>query len=69
MLGGEVTWRVGSGPSLLEYLDEMKPPERLYDKALRLPIVAKYRERGTIGALPPPSRHPSSALTAACAVQ
>jgi len=34
------------GPSLLEYLDEMKPPERLFDKPLRLPIMAKYKDRG-----------------------
>eukprot|EP00299_Pterocystis_sp_00344_P010530 c4725_g1_i1.p1 GENE.c4725_g1_i1~~c4725_g1_i1.p1 ORF type:complete len:608 (+),score=168.00 c4725_g1_i1:32-1825(+) len=37
-----------SGPSLLGYLDEMKPPERLYDRPLRLPISAKYKDRGVM---------------------
>lgn len=37
-----------NGPSLLEMLDTMKPPERLFDKPLRLPVAAKYKERGVI---------------------
>merc|ERR1712150_387230 len=36
------------GPALLEFLDDLKPPERMYHKPLRLPIVAKFREMGTI---------------------
>lgn len=35
------------GPSLLQTLDELKPPERLYETPLRLPVVDKYREMGT----------------------
>lgn len=35
-----------TGPPLLTILDELKPPERLFDVPLRLPIVDKYKEMG-----------------------
>jgi len=37
-----------SGPSLLNVLENLKPPDRLIDAPLRLPINDKYRDMGTI---------------------
>jgi len=36
------------GPSLLQYLDEMPPISRASDAAVRLPIVDRYKDMGTI---------------------
>jgi len=36
------------GQSLLDHMDTMKPPDRLFDKPLRLPVSAKYRDRGVM---------------------
>lgn len=36
------------GESLLDTLEHLKPPERLVNAAVRLPIFEKYREMGTI---------------------
>lgn len=37
-----------SGPSLLDYLDAMPPVSRALDAAVRLPVVDRYRDMGTI---------------------
>jgi len=37
-----------SGPSLLDYLDSMPPISRALDAAVRLPVVDRYRDMGTI---------------------
>jgi translation elongation factor EF-1alpha len=34
-----------SGPSLLQFLDEMQPLERMADHPLRMPIAEKYKVR------------------------
>lgn len=36
------------GVSLLKCLDEMKQPERLFGRPVRLPIIGKYKNRGTM---------------------
>eukprot|EP00003_Mantamonas_plastica_P028232 TRINITY_DN631_c0_g1_i1.p1 TRINITY_DN631_c0_g1~~TRINITY_DN631_c0_g1_i1.p1 ORF type:complete len:533 (+),score=230.21 TRINITY_DN631_c0_g1_i1:2460-4058(+) len=45
-IGDDCTWY--KGPTFLGLLDSMKPPERLFDAALRLPIAEKYKDMGTI---------------------
>ena len=37
-----------TGPSLLNYLDEMQPISRMPEGPLRLPIVDRYKDMGTI---------------------
>lgn len=37
-----------SGPSLLELLDNLKPPERLVDAPVRFPVMDKLRDKGCI---------------------
>lgn len=40
------TWH--PGPSLIEYLDELNPVSRMADGPIRLPVVDRYKDMGTI---------------------
>lgn len=35
-----------SGPSLMEFLDTVKPPERMYQAPVRFPIIDKFKDMG-----------------------
>jgi peptide chain release factor subunit 3 len=37
-----------SGPSLLEYLDNMPPPNRKLNGPVMMPISEKYNDMGTV---------------------
>ena len=36
------------GPSLIEFLDSLPPISRALDKPLRMPILDRYKDMGTI---------------------
>eukprot|EP01156_Anaeramoeba_ignava_P011776 Anaeramoba_ignava/a485115_37.p1 GENE.a485115_37~~a485115_37.p1 ORF type:complete len:302 (-),score=89.57 a485115_37:158-997(-) len=43
---GFCTWY--TGPTLLEYIDQIQPPEQLFQLPFRMSIIDRYREKGTV---------------------